>query len=200
MNVAANASLNEYLRSVGSVLLLPAGGSAASAGDSKEAAGPALVLLSEREANGLLEKLWCGSGGGNSGSGSKGTTPVPLLACLTYAAAVQQPGLNGQRVLLRLATALRAGGSSWWAPGSLESTLRDGAFMRPLVSTQLFNGETTFVPQRGDARWEDVRRAPALVQLASLAGGHAPAAEALVDMRGKASFFLRSQLERACTG
>lgn len=209
VEVPGSDALNEYLRSVDSVLLLPdgtacgsgsgsTGGGSGSRGDSKAAAGPAVVLLSEREANALLELAWAGQGGSSTiGSGK----PVPLLACLAYAAAVQQPGLDGQPVPLRLATALRGvGGDGWSAPGALEGALRSGAFMPQLVSAQLFNGETTYVPQRADAQWADVRQAPALLELASLAGGHAPAAEALVDMRGKASFFLRSQLERACTG
>lgn len=205
--VPGGNALNEYLRSVDSLLLLPdgaacssgsssTGGGSGSRGGSKAATGPVVVLLSEREANALLELAWAGRGGGFVEKG-----PVPLLACLAYAAAVQQPGLDGQPVPLRLATALRAvGRGSWAVPGPLAGALRSGAFMPQLVSAQLFNGETTYVPQRADAQWADVRQAPALLKLASLAGGHAPAAEALVDMRGKASFFLRSQLERACTG
>lgn len=198
----ADSALNEYLRPVGDLLLLPTtDGGVASKTDSKPAAGGAVVLLSEREACGLMEALWPGGGGGGSNGVGKASSSRagPLLTSLPYACAAQPTGAAAGAAQpaepLRLAAC-----ASRQAAASLAAQLSAGRFRAQLASLQLFDGETTFVPPRQlggrgvDAWWA----LPPLAALRALVTGQRAAAEALVAMRGKQVLFAFSQLEVAC--
>lgn len=71
-----------------------------------------------------------------------------------------------------------------------------GGCVDPLVSTQLFNGETTYVDNTS-IKWDGLDTVPALKMLQQLVNRQGVAAS-VVEMRGKLSFFSRSQLEMAC--
>ncbi|KAI3431343.1 hypothetical protein D9Q98_004400 [Chlorella vulgaris] len=107
---------------------------------------------------------------------------------------------GGATVPLRLAAALvESTEGSWTEAGQLAQELQGGAFMGPLTSIQLFNGETTYSPPlQPGTHWSDIRQLAPLRALHELARGHATAAEELVSMRGKSVFWLQSQLERTC--
>jgi hypothetical protein len=113
----ATSQLNNYLRPLDTVLLLPSG----------EA-----VLLSEREVDGLLELVWGASGGGNDSwsFGSSAATsqgPGPLLLSLPYARLPRAAGAWPP-----LTVALR--------PQQAGPSLADAE----LVSMQLFNGGASY--------------------------------------------------------
>ncbi|KAL4434355.1 hypothetical protein ABPG75_000796 [Micractinium tetrahymenae] len=206
----AGAALNEYLRPVGYLLLLPAapgsgcGGGGDACADSKARAGGAVVLLSEREANGLMEALWPGSSAGGGSSSSNGFSKAgsggaaPLLVSLPYACAAQPTGAASaaaQAGPLRLGVyACRQ------AEEQLAVQLSAGQFRSQLASLALFDGETTYVPpsQLGGLAEHAWWRLPTLAALRKLAAGQRAAAEALVAMRGKQVLFAYSQLEVAC--
>lgn len=192
---------NEYLRPLGEMLLLPAHN------DGVNERGRVVLLLSEREANGVLRALWSGSGAGARARAEApgSATPAPLLVSLSYLAAAQPPvgaAAGGAAPQLRLAAALRADstGASWQELGQLAEEARAGTFTSQLVSMQLYDGQSTFVPpkQLEDLPWHEQREVPPLALLRGLVAGHAGTAEALAAMRGKHALFARSQLERAC--
>ena len=180
-------ALNEYLRPVGHLLLLPAeevaakGSSTSGSGRISEA-GRSVLLLSEREANGLLEAMWAGNGRGGSQPAGKA---APLLVSLCYACAAPP---------LRLAAAVLSGGARQ-AVGQMAAEPGAGAFQPQLVSLQLWDGEATYVPEEPKQGQQAPRQ---LVLLRQLVAGRGAAAEALVAMRGKQVLFSRSQLEQAC--
>ena len=201
-------ALNEYLRPVGHLLLLPAHAeepevvanwppiymlyicacpckgrraTGSRSGQISEA-GRSVLLLSEREANGLLEAMWAGSGGGGSQPAGKA---APLLVSLCHACAAPP---------LRLAAAA-AGGGAWQAVGQMAAELGAGAFLPQLVSLQLWDGEATYAPEEPKQGQQAPRQ---LALLRQLVAGRGAAAEALVAMRGKQVLFSRSQLELAC--
>lgn len=216
----AEADLNEYLRPVGDLLLLPgaAGSGSNSEGDptsaagfesdsdaatesasagsesgsdagARPAAGSMVVLLSEREANGLFEALWPGSSASNRLGKAGGGGTAPLLVSMPYACSAQHDGP------LRVAAC-----ASWDASRQLAAQLPAGRLRPQLASLQLFNGETTFVPPQQlvgleVAAWWGL---PTLAALRALVAGQRAAAEALVAMRGKQVLFAYSQLELAC--
>jgi hypothetical protein len=202
---------NEYQRAVDALLLLPATAEAAAAAVAGSACGGgsraegkpgerglAVLLLSERECNALLELLWQ-AGCGGAASGTRKESPPPLLANLCYACEVQQQPVNGAAPApLRLAAPVFAGSSLAAGGGLLEAELQQGGFMPQLVSLQLWNGETTYIDKclPPDGGWEALRQE--LQQLHSMVCGHDALAEALVCMRGKQPFYSLSQLERAC--
>jgi hypothetical protein len=182
---AGNGALNEYLRPVDAMLLLP--------DDGQDGPGPSVVLLSERECNALLEQLWLG--GGSSGRVTASSSRQPLLLtnlCYVYKELGSHSGLA--QSLPPLAVKLSRSGQ----PSGGE--LAGGELLQQLVSLQLFNGETTYVDhgQAGLQPWEVLRELPQLRQLRTLVKEHGAAAEAVVAMRGKQVLFSRSQLERAC--
>ncbi|KAL4856328.1 hypothetical protein ACK3TF_003141 [Chlorella vulgaris] len=194
VNQAADESptLNEYLRRVDALLLLPA--PRAAKGSSK--CGHSVLLLTDREGNALLDLLWRQQAG--RGADSSSSKRVPLLASLSYAWAAQQQQSSAP-VPLRLAAALVDSTKGSWAAGQLAQELQGGAFMGPLTSIQLFNGETTYSPPlQPGTHWSDIRQLAPLQALRELARGHATAAEELVSMRGKSVFWLQSQLDRTC--
>lgn len=87
-------------------------------------------------------------------------------------------------------------GAQWFSttPRDLPSPER-GRYVEQLVSAALFNGETTYVPERGG---RSVGVLPLLVELRRLVRGRGKAVEALVGMRGKQPLLSRSQLEAEC--
>jgi hypothetical protein len=176
----ARGALNEYLRAVDALLVLPASGK-----DGKEG-GPAVLLLSERECNALLELLWQ-----RPESSPERGAETALLAnlCYVYQSLAQQ-AVTGQGVVVQLA----AGRGRGKQP---PTGLLGGELMKVLVSIQLFNGETTYAEhgQSSSMQWEAMRE---LCQLRVLAKGRRAVAEALVGMRGKQHLLSRSQLELAC--
>jgi hypothetical protein len=189
---AGNGALNEYLRAVDAMLVLPQG--------EEEGGGPSVLLLSERECNALLEVLWKGGSNSSSASYMRTRTSVlaprqaPLLTSLCYAYKAQ--GIRGLTAdsPLRLAVGLGSCGTL------LADRLKRGELMQQLVSLALFNGETTYVDQgqAGPQPWEVLRELPQLRLLRALVKEHALAVEALVAMRGKQVLLSRSQLEQAC--
>ncbi|KAL4856324.1 hypothetical protein ACK3TF_003137 [Chlorella vulgaris] len=195
INQAADKSLNlnDYLRRVNTLLMLPA--PHAAKGSSK--GGHSVLLLTDREANALLDLLWRQPVGRCVDSSS--SKRVPMLASLSYAWAAQQQD-DGAPMPLRLAAALvDSTEGSWAEAGQLAQELQGGAFIGPLTSIQLFNGKTTYSPPlQPGTPWEEERQLVPLRALRELASGRATAAEELVSMRGKSMFWLQSQLERTC--
>lgn len=206
-------AVNEYLRPVSHLLLLPgapagtSGGNSGSSGADMTAGSCAVVMLTEREANGLLEVMWSGSSGSTVGISSLSALlfrgkggPLPLLVSLCYACEAQEqvPAPRRQPVL-RLAAAV-VGGGAWRDLGPLVTELCTGSMGLQLVSLQLWDGETTYA--REDAgqplQWRAARQLPQLGLLRQLVAGRGTEAEALVAMRGKQVLLLRSQLELAC--
>ena len=161
---AARSNLSEYLRPVVDVLVLP----------NKE-----VVLLSEREAEGLLEQWLAQRGissssrvGGTTGSGAEG----PYLISLAYA---QSAGGRGP-----LATALVPAAAT--AYQGMQQQQQELVEVPELVSMQLFNGGASFATTE-QRQW-----------LKGMMRGRRNAAEALVSMRGMLPMFPRSDLEKAC--
>ncbi len=156
--------LNDYLRPLDAALLLPSG----------EA-----VLLSEREADGLMEVLWgVGSGVCNRGSGGAVLLSLPL----TGLPVVLGGGGSGGRPPLAVALAADAARQPGGQPPAW------GPAARELVSMRLFGGAASY-EGGGQA-----------AELAALVKGRRQAAEALVGARGLLPLFPRSDLERACDG
>ncbi|MEW5310745.1 MAG: hypothetical protein WDW38_002512 [Sanguina aurantia] len=160
-------ALNEYLRPVNFSLTYPDG---------------KVLLVSEREADGLLELIRQSSGSSSSHHPvlpMSGCTAGPVLQNLCYASA----GLDASSVP-QLAVTLTAG-----EPNTLQQ-LRYGwqasnLAVQDVVSLQLLNGQACYGDQQ-------------LRHLRSMVSGRREAAQALVSMRGKQLLFPRSSLELAC--
>lgn len=163
------ACLNEYLRPLDAFLLFPQGD---------------VVLLSERDAEGLLEVLWSqyySSRPQHQQLPEDGN--APLLVHLCYATNTDRQGkLKVPRSSAPLLSSLLLLGSGQSA-GASPSQLPWSAAQE--VSMRLFNGETTF---HSEAQRDHLR---------TLVYRKREVAEALVGMRGKHWAFLRSDLERA---
>jgi hypothetical protein len=168
---------NEYLRLVSDVLVLP----------SRE-----VVLVSEREAEGLLE-LWLEQKGFTTVSGSSGlssrvsaragtaTSSSAHLVSLSYALAAAGGGPLATALLPAAAAA--AGRTGHAVVGKQGQELVN---VPELVSMQLFNGGCSFASTE-QRQW-----------LRSRMRGRREAAEGLVSMRGTLPLFPRSHLEKAC--
>lgn len=195
------AALNEYLRPVGDMLLLADASSGCdSDAEAKPAAGGAVVLLSEREANGFLEALWPGGSRSTTLRSKAGSCrAAAMVVSMPYACAVQPTGTAAAGARPAAPLQLAACVSSEVAR-QLAAQLAAGQFRAQLASLQLFNGDATFVPPWQlagvdvDAWWQ----LPPLATLRALVAGQRAAAEALVAMRGKQVLFAFSQLELAC--
>ena len=157
----AGDDLSMYLRSVDAFVLLPSGSA---------------LLLSEREADALLDAAAIDKAA--SAAGSSAAPSVPSVLHLRYTSEEDMTAAGGgqARVELRGRTPTRA--------GALLAGLQCGA----VVSMQLFNGETMF----GYKRRKDA------------AAGLLPTAEArsaalgLATLRGNRHLLARSQLEEIC--
>jgi hypothetical protein len=172
-DAAATSStcLNEYLRPVVEVLVLPNG---------------EVVMLSEREAEGLLEQWLALKGiGTNNSSSSSSVTGVAgggaahssaHLVSLGYALAARAGGRQP------LATALLPAAAGAYAMQQQQQQLVD---VPKLVSMQLLDGGASF-PFIDQGDFKQMMR------------GRKEAAEALVSMRGKLPLFTCSDLEKAC--
>lgn len=166
---------NDYLRHVDPVLMLPSG----------EA-----VLLSEREADGVLRAMWhapqraCyGSAGVRKG---RQTRHQPTLLSLCYA---HQALATASRGRVLLAQAAQAEGAAGY------DDLARAATLAALVSTRVFNGDTAYSGAEGMAPQV---RAGVDRALRALVRGRRAGVEALVGARGKHTHLPRSDLERAC--
>ena len=164
--------INEYLRLVVEVLVLP----------NKE-----VVLVSEREAEGLLEQWLAQKGIDSGGSSSMGSgirargsaTSTPYLVSLGYAWAAAGRG--------PLATALApAAAAAYYSKQQQRRQQQELVEVPELVSVQLFNGGASFASSE-QREW-----------LKGMMRGRREAAEALVSMRGTLPMFPRSDLEKAC--
>jgi hypothetical protein len=166
----------EYLRPVRAMLLFP---------DDHGSA----VLLSEREADTLLELLWgaCSGGGGGSIDSDAGSS-VGLRALRATASAVVLASLPALRQAVEDEAPPRLALS-----GPVGSGLRPQAVPKltdqqlpSVVALQLFDGDTQF------------RTAAQKRVLFALVRQRLPAAEQLTSMRGKQMLLPRSDLEDAC--
>ncbi len=195
---ATNAStLNDYLHPVDSVLVLPSG----------EA-----LLLSEREADAVLLRMWRASRRrGPFSSPASGPMLVPL--CYARQAALAQTPVGRQQAVVPLASSAHQVPGKGVAPAVLSQRLASPS----LVATQLFNGETGYggsnssgggggggaggsqAGGNGSGGAAGVQAGgPLMRALRAMVAGRKGAAEALVRMRGKGALFDRSDLELAC--
>ncbi|KAG2486452.1 hypothetical protein HYH03_014899 [Edaphochlamys debaryana] len=184
--------LNEHLRPLDALLLLPGAGGGGEGGEG--GAGAEALLLSEREADALLAALWgrrrprsgAERPGSGSGSSSAGAGAAPVLLSLCYLRDAWPSG-----AVPRLAVSLGTGatlcggrqGQGEGQPGPW-GALCAGV----LVGMALFNGATSYAA--GAARRE----------VRALMEGRREEAEALVGMRGRGAALPRSDLERAVEG
>ncbi|PNH12760.1 hypothetical protein TSOC_000242, partial [Tetrabaena socialis] len=169
------AALNEYLRAVDALLLFPGSGE--------------LLLLSEREADQLLGRIWAARDGG--GGGGAPAAPAPLLVSLGYARLALSTGaaplLQQAKRCVRHAAPPAAAIVPHRADGGGQAALSGfRQWLSPLLCVQLFNGEASY----GCAQQ---RR-----ELDRLMARRLGDAEALVAMRGKQPTLPRSDLEQAC--
>ena len=183
-------ALNEYLRAVDALLVLPAGTSASNM-------PMTVLLLSDCECNALLELLWSDRHASAQASAvARQQTPLLANLCYAYKALGASAAVGGSvpKRPARLAVGLGTGHAQ------LLAGLSGGTLMQQLVSLQLFNGGTTYVDAAGQsqAQWEALKELPQMRQLRALVQGRGAVAEALVGMRGKGVLLSRSQLELAC--
>jgi hypothetical protein len=180
---AAGQRLSEYLRPVGSMLAIQNGD---------------VVLLSEREAEGILEHLWraAATGRGVPGTSSSSSSSQVVLLSLSYA---------------RLARSTAAAGTASSSPAapppgqqflvqppqgpihlnpsyaSVANRLSAQLQLPQLVNAHLFSGGSMY---DGDSQQ--------VLLLHGMVAGRREAAEALLDSRGRQSQLPRSELELAC--
>ncbi len=179
-SASVGGPLNDYLRPVGELLVLPSG----------EA-----LLLSEREAEAVLLRMWR-AGAGRGGLG--GALLVPLCYARQAAVALASAGAQQQPVVPLACSAYQAPGG-----GVAVSALCQRLASPTLVAVQLFNGETGYGGCGGSSSGSSEggtskATSPLMPALRALVSGRKSAAEALVRMRGKGVLFDRSDLELAC--
>jgi hypothetical protein len=187
-SAAAGRCLSHYLRPVDSLLVFQNGD---------------VLLLSEREAEGILEHLWRATAGNSrvAGPGSNSSSSAPVLMHLSYARLAcsaqhwrSTPAAAGATQAARAAAGATAAGMNFLVqpvstPASTyASTASRLAVQLPeLVSAHLFNGGSMY---DGDPQQ--------LQLLHGMVRGRREAAEALLDSRGRQSQLPRSELELAC--
>ena len=145
-----------------------------------------LLLLSEREADGVMEQIWPADGS----SSCAGTRPILLsFAFLRVACQLFDDGVTGAspRLIVCAPNETRPSGTL----GPL------GKVFPELVSAQLFNGETTYSAQAA-AKWGDVKNTALGQEIQELVRHRKGVVEALVAMRGKQTLLAYSHLEQAC--
>lgn len=162
-------SLSEYLRPLNWVLLFSDGGA---------------LLVSEREADALLELLWASSAGSHVVQSSSETASrhgyALQLVNLCYASAAFDAGTPAQ-LALSLSVPKASDSSQQLRHGRQAVRLA----VHEVVSLQLLNGHASFGSRQ-------------LSRLCGMVSGRKEAAQKLVSMRGKQSHFSRSALELAC--
>ena len=151
-----------------------------------------LLLLSEREADGLMEQLW--PSGGRQAPPAAGAGPQPMLLSFALLRAACQDRCDGNtgaspRLVVRAPN--EPSPASTLGLCKLEKTFPE------LVSVQLFNGDTTFSAQ-ADATWEQVRATPLGKEIHRMVQHKKQVVEALVAMHGKQTLLAYSHLEQAC--
>jgi hypothetical protein len=173
--------LSQYLRPVDSLLLFADG---------------SVLLLSERENEGILEQLWKGS----TSSSTSSSSSRPVLLSLSYArlarsaaaaAAAPTTAAAAPASLSFLARPLQPISSS--AASASRTEIASIASRLPavaeLVSVHLFNGASMFDGQNDPQQ---------LQVLHGMVKGRREAAEMLLDSRGRQAQLSRSELELAC--
>ena len=149
-----------------------------------------LLLLSEREADGVMEQLWPAKRSSSCARKGAGTGPILLsFAFLRVACQSYDDGVTSATPHLVVCSPNEPKPSA--ALGPL------GKFFPELVSAQLFNGETTYNAQAA-AKWVDVEAKPLGHEIHKLVRHKKDVVEALVAMRGKQTLFTYSHLEQAC--
>lgn len=164
---------NEYLRPVDALMLFRGG---------------EVLLLSEREADALLELQWQRPLAASSARGCSGS-PRPLLLSLPYARVAYDQGGPG---LPRLAVQLSPERSR--PPPAAPAGMR----LCKLVSLQLFNGDTSYSSGGVGADYAERMDQPRMRELVRMVRGRLLAAEQLVGMHGKQVLLPRSDLELVC--
>jgi len=169
----AASCLADYLRPLFALLLFPHDGT--------------MCLISEREADALLQLAWnssscSASNSRSSRSSSNGAAAQgPLLLQLSYARLAYYDEEGGTQLLV---TRLGAGGTV--------QRLHGTSLSKFLVDLQLFNGDT-MCGNGSSSRSKEQQRL-----LRGLVAHKRSAAEDLVGMRGKLPAWPRSHLEMAC--
>ncbi|MBX9448652.1 MAG: hypothetical protein KL787_02555 [Taibaiella sp.] len=183
-------AINEYLRPVDVFLLLP--------GDNS------VVLLSEREANGVLKAML----ESKKQKHCRYTGALLMHLCYACDAASTKQQQQGKPIdvspllppnLSPIKFALNGNAASrdTQYTRSILKALQSGVCLKQFVSMQLFNGETTYVDPQG-RQWIELEKLPWLKELQRLVWHEGEVAEVLVRMRGTHVLFTRSQLEMAC--
>lgn len=184
-------AINEYLRPVDVFLLLP--------GDNS------VVLLSEREANGVLKAML----ESKKQKHCRYTGALLMHLCYACDAASTKQQQQGKPIdvspllppnLSPIKFALNGNAASrdtQYTSRSILKALQSGVCLKQFVSMQLFNGETTYVDPQG-RQWIELEKLPWLKELQRLVWHEGEVAEVLVRMRGTHVLFTRSQLEMAC--
>ncbi|KAL4516828.1 hypothetical protein Ndes2437A_g00949 [Nannochloris sp. 'desiccata'] len=184
-------AINEYLRPVDVFLLLP--------GDNS------VVLLSEREANGVLKAML----ESKKQKHCRYTGALLMHLCYACDAASTKQQQQGKPIdvspllppnLSPIKLALNGNAASrdtQYTSRSILKALQSGVCLKQFVSMQLFNGETTYVDPQG-RQWIELEKLPWLKELQRLVWHEGEVAEVLVRMRGTHVLFTRSQLEMAC--
>lgn len=143
-----------------------------------------VLLVSEREADAILELMWTPAATHASASPSTSLSMVgsaPMLVNLCYASAGHDTATHPQ---LALPVILNSN-DVMLQRDDLQHASRFG--VDAIASLQLLNGHASFSDQQ-------------IFHLRSMVSGHREAALALVSMRGKLPTFPRSHLEKACDG
>jgi hypothetical protein len=180
---AAGQRLSEYLRPVGSMLAIQNGD---------------VVLLSEREAEGILEHLWraAATGRGVPGTSSSSRSSQVVLLSLSYARLARSTAAAG---IASSSPAAPPPGQQFLVQppqgpihlnpsyASVANRLSAQLQLPQLVNAHLFSGGSMY---DGDSQQ--------VLLLHGMVAGRREAAEALLDSRGRQSQLPRSELELAC--
>jgi hypothetical protein len=166
---AAGHCLSQHLCPVGSMLAFKNGD---------------LLLLSEREAEGVLEHLWTAAATGSGVPGTSSSSTAALLS-LSYARLACSAAAAGAAA--STAAAPLTGQQFLVQPPQPPIHSTPSAQLPQLVTAHLFSGGSMY---DGDPQQ--------LQLLHSMVRGRREAAEALLDSRGRQSQLPRSELELAC--
>jgi hypothetical protein len=177
---------DEYLRQVRAMLLFHSGET---------------LLISEREADALLEQKWRGAGSISTLPPKSVKQHGPLLLNLSYAqqfyAAVRGTTGSSQSPAARYSPRL-ACELSFISAGRYSKTMQLPAVKIPdensLVIARLFDGSTTYSSRSKDSEWKTQQ----LAVLHRFMRRKLLAAEELTGLRGKRGMLLRSDLGLAC--
>ncbi|GAX73071.1 hypothetical protein CEUSTIGMA_g524.t1 [Chlamydomonas eustigma] len=161
------------------------------------------LLISEREADALLELKWKGAGSNNTLPLKSMKQPGPVLLTLSYAQQCYEAGVaathsrspagaSGMPALACELSFMTAGVSLTSGQLHIVNKIPDE---RSLVSTRLFDGSTTYMSNCDHGERGTNRQLTVLHQMMRR---KLLAAEELTGLRGKRGKLLRSDLELAC--